>query len=124
MIWPHLHVRAFAAATGSRGVTGKDTLGDGSPLQVQRSEPAKRRRRRWRPSISWTASAAASLKGIYLALRPVRHAIFRDGVMGRKKPDRAMELLRAHIFSKLVILTFDLSYAEIFSRQGRAELDT
>ena len=31
MIWPHLHVRAFAAATGSRGVTGKDTSGDGSP---------------------------------------------------------------------------------------------
>ena len=43
--------------------------------------------------------------------------------MGSKKPDRAMELLRAHLFSKFVIPPSDLSPEEIFSRQGRAEAD-
>jgi hypothetical protein len=28
---------------------------------------------------------------------------FRDAVMGSKKPDRAMELLRAHVLSKFII---------------------
>ncbi len=46
---------------------------------------------------------------------------FRDAVMGSKKPDRAMELLRAHVLSKFAIPPSDLSPAEIFSRQGRAE---
>ena len=45
---------------------------------------------------------------------------FRDAVMGSKKPDRAMELLRAHVLSKFVIPPSDLSHAEIVSRQGRA----
>ena len=49
---------------------------------------------------------------------------FRDAVMGSKKPDRASELLRAHVLSKFIIPTSDLSHAEIISRQGRAELDT
>ena len=31
---------------------------------------------------------------------------FRDAVMGSKKPDRAMELLRAHILSQFVIQFF------------------
>ena len=43
--------------------------------------------------------------------------------MGSKKPDRAMELLRAHLISKFVIPPSDLSPDEIFSRQGRAEAD-
>ncbi len=43
--------------------------------------------------------------------------------MGSKKPDRAMELLRAHIHRKFVIAPSDLSPAEIVSRQGRAEAD-
>ena len=48
---------------------------------------------------------------------------FRDAVMGSKKPDRAMELLRAQVLSKFVIPKSDLSQAEINSRQGRAESD-
>ena len=48
---------------------------------------------------------------------------YRDAAMGSKKPDRAMELLRAHLFSKFVIPPSDLSPEEIFSRQGRAEAD-
>ena len=49
---------------------------------------------------------------------------FRDAVMGSKKPDRAMKLLRAHVLSKFVIPTSDLlSQAEINSRQGRGESD-
>ncbi len=48
---------------------------------------------------------------------------FRDVVMGSMKPDRAMELLRAHLLSKCVIPPSDLSPAEIVSRQGRAEAD-
>ena len=43
--------------------------------------------------------------------------------MGSKKPDRAMELLRAHLLSKFVIPPYDLSPAEIVFRQGRAEAD-
>ncbi len=49
---------------------------------------------------------------------------FRDAVMGSKKPDRAMELLRVHVLSKFVIPPSDLSHAEIVSRQRRAEADT
>ncbi len=48
---------------------------------------------------------------------------FRDAMMGSKKPDRAMDLLRAHVLSKFVIPPSDLSYADIVSRQGRAEAD-
>ena len=48
---------------------------------------------------------------------------FRDAVMGSKKPDSAMKLLRAHVLSKFVIPPSDLSHAEIVSRQGRAEAD-
>ena len=48
---------------------------------------------------------------------------FRDAVMGIKKPDRAIELLRAHVLSKFVMPPSDLSHAEIVSRQGRAEAD-
>jgi hypothetical protein len=45
-------------------------------------------------------------------------------VVGSKKPDRAMELLRAHVLSTFVIPPpSDLSPAEIVSRQGRAEAD-
>jgi hypothetical protein len=40
---------------------------------------------------------------------------FRAAVMRSKKPDRVMELLRAHLLSKFVIPTSD---------QGRAELGT
>ena len=43
--------------------------------------------------------------------------------MWSKKPDRAMELLRAHLLSKFVIPPSDLSPDDIFSRQGRAEAD-
>ncbi len=52
-----------------------------------------------------------------------RNLNFRDAVMGGKKPDRAMELHRAHALSKFFIPTLDLSQAEINSRQGRAESD-
>ena len=48
---------------------------------------------------------------------------FRAAVVGSKKPDRAMELLRAHVLSTFVIPPSDLSHAEIVSRQGRAEAD-
>ncbi len=46
--------------------------------------------------------------------------------MGSKKPDRAMELPRAHVLSRfqVVIPTSDLSHAEIISRRGRAVLET
>jgi hypothetical protein len=44
--------------------------------------------------------------------------------MGGKKPDCAMELLRANLHSKFVIPTSELSPAKIIFRQGRAALDT
>ncbi len=43
--------------------------------------------------------------------------------MESNKPDRAMELLRAHLLSKFDIPPSDLSPDEIFSRQGWAEAD-
>ena len=43
--------------------------------------------------------------------------------MGRTKPDRAMELLRAQVLSKFFIPKSDLSPDEIISRQGRAEAE-
>ncbi len=48
---------------------------------------------------------------------------FRAAVVGRKKPDRAIKLLRAHVLSTFVIPPSDLSPVEIVSRQGRAEAE-
>ncbi len=39
-------------------------------------------------------------------------------------PDRASELLQAHVLSNFFIPTSDISQDEIISRQGRAKLDT